>query len=174
MASNPCPWMRSKSHLVNINSGVVERGLLWIWRYPYLSCHLGYSTGTRSYVPERKTKYTFLITNHHITLPHFHFFVTTSNKPNLFNYVYVPGSHWMEGIEICEKIKFHWLYNTYRSSCVLVINQGSLILSWSSNYNEPSYVRPQYVWNMCLITISFIHREKIHILCKIYYKAHNI
>ena len=82
--------------LININSGAVERGLLWITRHsplslelfqelelfedkrpniitkdsPIIFYHLGNYKGFRSYVPGTglKTKYIFLIVNHSITV----------------------------------------------------------------------------------------------------------
>lgn len=67
LATSPHPWGLSKSHLININSGVVERGLLWTRHlYPYYP--LGNSKGFRNSVPE--TEWRPNISYYIITISH--------------------------------------------------------------------------------------------------------
>lgn len=45
----------SESHLINVNTDVVERGFLWISRQLYYSYHLGNSKGISNSVPVTRT-----------------------------------------------------------------------------------------------------------------------
>ena len=71
-SNQPLSLGDSKSQHININSGMVERGLLWILWYHYISSFWkfqGYKKVPSS-VQEMvsKTKYIFLIVSHHITV----------------------------------------------------------------------------------------------------------
>lgn len=61
-------WDLTLYHLININSGVIERGFLWITKDTPSLLSLKISEGFSSHVPGTgmKTKYIFLI-NHNVT-----------------------------------------------------------------------------------------------------------
>lgn len=56
LATSLHPWVLSKSHLINVNSGMDERGLLWISRHFCCFFHLGNSKSLKSSVTKTRTK----------------------------------------------------------------------------------------------------------------------
>ena len=110
-------YMLSKSHFININSGVIKRNLLWIPRHLYHSYHQGSSKGFRSSVPEgrTKTKYIFLIINHNIktrnhqvALP----FLSSGSSPMIVILKSFSQAHWTQTF-------FHFLIFSHPLSLIL-------------------------------------------------------